>query len=288
MPPKEQGLDLEELKVDPRVWQRLATPLEGSNVLGNVFVDEKENPFQKDPKGAMEKIQSLAAAGKLYLRDLGRSRHFHKVEKDGDNLKLGEKHEMKLSNRNIDLPLSILMWATGKYLRSWGLESIPNWFDKKREERAAINKMEARYKDEFKSLTSEQKKELKNLRKQEKQEAKQAKQEAKLQKKLEKLKKEAEKAQQKLDKLKNKNKEKSEEKAKKKTKKKTGRKNKKEIKEKESDQLTKDIKKETQEIQDSLSPPENPNLDKETGSLINEETPQNQPDFPNLDDETGP
>lgn len=288
MPPKEQGLDLEELKVDPRVWQRLATPLEGSNVLGNVFVDEKENPFQKDPKGAMEKIQSLAATGKLYLRDLGRSRHFHKVEKDGDNLKLGEKHEMKLSNRNIDLPLSILMWATGKYLRSWGLKWIPDMIDKKREERAAINKMEAQYKDEFKGLTSEQKKELKDLRKQEKQEAKQAKQEAKLQKKLEKLKKEAEKAQQKLDKLKNKNKEKSEEKAKKKAKKKTGRKNKKEIKEKESDQLTKDIKKETQEIQDSLSPPENPNLDKETGSMIHEETPQNQSDYPILDDETGP
>ena len=228
MPPEEQGLDLEQLKVDPRVWQRLATPLDGSNVLGNVFVDEKENPFQKDPIGSMEKIQSLAAAGKLYLRDLGRSRHFHKVEKDGDNLKLGEKHEMKLSNRNIDLPLSILMWATGKYLRSWGLESIPNWFDKKREERAAINKMEAQYKEEFKSFTKEQKKELKDLRKQEKQEAKQKKQaekqeakqkkqEAKLQKKLDKLKKEAEKAQQKLDKLKNKDKKKTEEKAKKKT-----------------------------------------------------------------------
>lgn len=201
MPPEEQGLDLEQLKVDPRVWQRLATPLDGSNVLGNVFVDEKENPFQKDPKGSMEKIQSLAAAGKLYLRDLGRSRHFHKVEKDGDNLKLGQKHEMKLSNRNIDLPLSILMWATGKYLRSWGLESIPNWFDKKREERAAINKMEAQYKEEYKGFTKEQKKALKDLRKQEKQEAKQAKQDAKLQRKLDQLKKEAEKTQKELDKL---------------------------------------------------------------------------------------
>ena len=309
MPPEEQGLDLEQLKVDPRVWQRLATPLDGSNVLGNVFVDEKENPFQKDPIGSMEKIQSLAAAGKLYLRDLGRSRHFHKVEKDGDNLKLGEKHEMKLSNRNIDLPLSILMWATGKYLRSWGLERIPNWFDKKREERAAINKMEAQYKEEFKSFTKEQKKELKDLRKQEKQEAKQkkqaeqqaakqAKQEAKLQKKLDKLKKEAEKAQQKLDKLKNKDKKKTEEKAKKKTKKKTGRKNKKEIKEKETDPLTKaiekeaqelqdfldapDIEKEVKELEDFLNPPENPNRDNETGPLIEEEP---HPDLLIFDDD---
>ena len=130
MPPEEQGLDLEQLKVDPRVWQRLATPLDGSNVLGNVFVDEKENPFQKDPIGSMEKIQSLAAAGKLYLRDLGRSRHFHKVEKDGDNLKLGQKHEMKLSNRNIDLPLSILMWMIRQSCRRvyrlfWGAVRKP-------------------------------------------------------------------------------------------------------------------------------------------------------------------
>ena len=175
MPPEENGLDLEQLKIDPRLWLRLATPLDGSNVLGNVFVGEKENPFVKDPNGSMNKIKNLAAEGKLYLRDFARARHFQKVENDGDNLKLGEKHEAKLSNRNIDIFFSVLLWATGKYLRSWGLEWIPNLIDKKREERAEINKLDDKYVEEYNSLTDKQKADLKALRKQEKKDAKEAK-----------------------------------------------------------------------------------------------------------------
>ena len=37
MPNNDQTLDLEKLKTDPKMWMRLATPLDGSNVLKHVF-----------------------------------------------------------------------------------------------------------------------------------------------------------------------------------------------------------------------------------------------------------
>ena len=41
MPKDEKKIDLENLKVDPRMWMRLATPLDDSDVLGNVFRKRK-------------------------------------------------------------------------------------------------------------------------------------------------------------------------------------------------------------------------------------------------------
>ena len=185
----EQIMDLEKLKMDPRMWMRLATPLDDSNVLGNVFQD-KENPFEKNSKAAMETVQKLASEGKLYMREKGRSRHFREVKMDGEALKLGDQHEMKLANRSSDPVLGALMWMSRGYFKWLGLEKVSNWFDERLKRRDAIKEMDNQYKEEYKSLTEEEKKELKALRKHEKN-----------LKKLEKVKKEAEKTQQELDKI---------------------------------------------------------------------------------------
>ena len=136
----EQGIDLEKLKTDPRMWLRLATPLGNGNVLGNVFTD-KENPFTKDAPGAMEKVQKLASEGKLYLRDLGRSRHFKKGEKGADGLNLGAQHEIKLSNSTAGFGLSVLMRMSRAYFKWIGLDSISNWFDGRLKRRSEIKEL---------------------------------------------------------------------------------------------------------------------------------------------------
>ena len=80
MPNNQQGFDLKALKTYPKMWMRLAMPSENGKYLENVFKD-KENPFEKNDQAAVETLEKLAAEGKLYLRDFGRSRHFQKVEK---------------------------------------------------------------------------------------------------------------------------------------------------------------------------------------------------------------
>lgn len=195
-----QGFDLEQLKRDPNMWMRLAMPSKNGDSLESVF-KKKENPFEKNDLAAVETIQRLAAEGKLYLRERGRSRHFHKVETDGDNLKLGDQHEMKLSNRTTDPVLAGLMWLSRVYFKWIGLERISNWFDKRLQHRAEIIELDNRYKEEYKSLSKEEKKVLKALRKHEKN-----------LKKLEKIQKEAVKTQQELDKIQGKDKTKTKEK----------------------------------------------------------------------------
>ena len=179
------------------MWMRLATPLDDSDVLGNVF-QEKENPFEKAGNAAMDKVKELASKGKLYLRDFARSRHFHKVEMEGEELKLGDQHEMKLRNRDTDPVLGALMWLSRTYFKWVGLDRISNWFDQKLQRRSGLVEMDDRYKEEYDSLSDDEKQELKDLRKQEKQEAK-------AQKKLEKLEKELEKAREELNQIQGKN-----------------------------------------------------------------------------------
>lgn len=156
MPDDRQGFDLEQLKRDPDMWMRLAMPSKNGDSLENVF-KKKENPFEKNDQAAVETIQRLAAEGTLYLRERGRSRHFHKVETDGDNLKLGDQHEMKLSNRATDPVLAGLMWLSRGYFKWIGLERISNWFDKRLQHRAEIIELDNRYKEEYKSLSKEEK-----------------------------------------------------------------------------------------------------------------------------------
>lgn len=189
MPNNEREFNLEKLKVDPRIWMRLAMPSKNGGSLESVFKD-KDNPFDKNSKAAMETVQRLASEGKLYVREFGRSRHFHKVEMDGDSLKLGKQHEMKISNRNTDPVLGALMWMSRGYFKWLGFNGISNWFDKRVQRRAEIKELDKRYKEEYRSLTKDQKKQLKALRKHEKN-----------LKKLEKLQKEADKSQSELDKL---------------------------------------------------------------------------------------
>ena len=189
MPNNEREFNLEKLKVDPRMWMRLAMPSKNGDSLESVFKD-KENPFDKNSKAAMETVQRLASEGKLYVREFGRSRHFHKVEMDGDSLKLGKQHEMKISNRNTDPVLGALMWMSRGYFKWLGFDGISNWFDKRVQRRAEIKELDKRYKEEYRSLTKDQKKQLKALRKHEKN-----------LKKLEEIQKEADKSQSELDKL---------------------------------------------------------------------------------------
>ena len=189
MPYNQQGLDLKALKTDPKMWMRLAMPSKNGKYLENVFKD-KENPFEKNNQAAVETLEKLAAEGKLYLRDFGRSRHFQKVEKGDDGLKLGAQHEIKLSNSTAGFGLSVLMRLSRAYFKWIGLESISNWFDGRLKRRAELNELNSRYKEEYKSLTKEEKKELKALRKHEKN-----------LKKLENFQKEVNKTQQELDEL---------------------------------------------------------------------------------------
>lgn len=188
MPTVEQGFSLEKLKSDPKMWMRLAMPSKNGNSLESVFKG-KENPLEKNDQAAVETIQKLAAEGKLYLRDFGRSRHFHKVEKDGEKLKLGNQQEMKFSNSTADPVLGGLMWLSRAWFKWIGLNGISNWFDKRLKHRAELQELNSRYKEEYSSLTKEEKKELKALRKHEKN-----------LNKLEKAQKEAEKTQRELDK----------------------------------------------------------------------------------------
>lgn len=189
MPDMEQGFDLEKLKTDPQMWKRLAMQKRDGNILENVFED-KDNPFDKNAIGAMETVKRLAAEGKLYLRETGRSRHFHKVEKDGDNLKLGAQHEMRLATRGSDPVQGVLLWLSRGYFNWLGIGFLANWYDRRLKRRAERNEIDSRYKQEYKSLSKEEKKKLKALKKHEKN-----------LKKLEDAKKEAEKTQQELDKF---------------------------------------------------------------------------------------
>ena len=189
MPYNQQGLDLKALKTDPKMWMRLAMPSKNGKYLENVFKD-KENPFEKNNQAAVETLEKLAAEGKLYLRDFGRSRHFQKVEKGDDGLKLGAQHEIKLSNSTAGFGLSVLMRLSRAYFKWIGLERISNWFDGRLKRRAELNELNSRYKEEYKSLTKEEKKELKALRKHEKN-----------LKKLENFQKEVNETQQELDEL---------------------------------------------------------------------------------------
>ena len=189
MPYNQQGLDLKALKTDPKMWMRLAMPSKNGKYLENVFKD-KENPFEKNNQAAVETLEKLAAEGKLYLRDFGRSRHFQKVEKGDDGLKLGAQHEIKLSNSTAGFGLSVLMRLSRAYFKWIGLERISNWFDGRLKRRAELNELNSRYKEEYKSLTKEEKKELKALRKHEKN-----------LNKLENFQKEVNKTQQELDEL---------------------------------------------------------------------------------------
>ena len=157
MPYNQQGLDLKALKTDPKMWMRLAMPSKNGKYLENVFKD-KENPFEKNNQAAVETLEKLAAEGKLYLRDFGRSRHFQKVEKGDDGLKLGAQHEIKLSNSTAGFGLSVLMRLSRAYFKWIGLERISNWFDGRLKRRAELNELNSRYKEEYKSLTKEEKK----------------------------------------------------------------------------------------------------------------------------------
>ena len=179
MPKDEQEFDLEKLSKDPSLWMRLAMPAKGSGKLRNVF-KRNENPFTKDSEEAMEKVQKLLAEGKLYVREQGRSRHFRKVEKDGDKLKLGATEEKKTTGNSSLLGIW-LMKANRAYLKWIGLDRISNWLDKRVKRQEEIRGRDKQYKKEYKSMSRKKKKALKELRKQEKKEAKLQKKQAKLQ-----------------------------------------------------------------------------------------------------------
>ena len=184
---------LETLKSDPLMWKRLATPIGRRKDLGNVFPD-KENPFTKDGvAAAMQKIQELAAQGKLYLREEGRSRHFRKLELDGNKLKPTETFEASVEN-NGNMIYSGLMRASRAYFKWLGLDRISGWFDKRVQKYDTQWDREHEYKEEFKSMTSKQKSDLKKLRKKEKQEEK-------ARSKLENLEKETAKARKELEEI---------------------------------------------------------------------------------------
>lgn len=187
--PKPNELNIEEFKMDPRLWLRLATPLDGSSVLGNVFTD-KENPFLKNPEAAMAKIQGLASEGKLFLRDKGRIRHFREVTMTEDGLKIGDKREMKFGNIHADLPLRILMWFSKQFFRGLGWNGISNWFEERLSRARETIKLNDQYKNEYKEMSDIEKQQLKALRKHEKN-----------LKKLEKIQNDVLKTQQALDKL---------------------------------------------------------------------------------------
>ena len=197
----DQELDLEKLKTDAFMWSRLAMPIDSSDVLKNVF-SGTENPFEKNSEAAMEKVRSLAADGKLYMRDFGRSRHFRKVEQDGEKLNLGEKYDMRVRTTYSDPVLAALMYASSAYFNWIGIKFMSKWLDGRLERRRAYIEKEDHYKAEYKMLTSDQKADLKKLRAQEKAESKELQKETKaLKKESDALKKEMQKAREELDKL---------------------------------------------------------------------------------------
>ena len=166
----QKSFDLELLKTDSRLWKRLSTPVGRGRTLGNVF-NEKENPFEKDGYAAMEMVKRLAAEGKLFVREDGRSRHYRKVEMDGEKMNLSNTFEAK-TDLGGDPIYSGLMRASRAYFKWLGWDSLSNWFDKRVQTYDAVQARKKTYKEEYKNLSSKEKKALKQLRKQEKQEAK--------------------------------------------------------------------------------------------------------------------
>ena len=203
MPNGDQLFDLEKLRKDPELWKRLSAPVDDSGTLGNIFRG-KENPFEKNGEVAMQQVRDLASQGKLYVREFGRSRHFRKVEQDGDNLKLDNVSEHGFQSRANGPVFGVLLRLSRAYFKWIGIDFISNWIDKRMKIRDATIERDKQYKAEYKSLSSDQKKELKDLRKQEKQEKKTQKRlekaERKEQKRLEKAQKRMEKAQKRWEK----------------------------------------------------------------------------------------
>lgn len=189
MADNQKSFDLEKLKTDPGLWKRLATPFEGSDKMGNVFL-EKENPFiAASAAAAMEKVRKLAEEGKLYVREFGRSRHFQKVEKDGEHVKLGEQVDAKTAGP-YDPALGLLHRLSQRYFRRFGMEKIANWFGKRVEKYDAYLELDKQYKREYDSMSKAQKEQLKALRKREKKENSLQEKEKSLQEELEKVQKE--------------------------------------------------------------------------------------------------
>lgn len=197
MPNDAQGFDWEKIKTDPKLWMRLAMPMDKTNALGRVFKGE-ENPFQRDGDAAIERLKTLAATGQLYLREYGRSSHFRKVEMEKDQPKLTDRYELRL-NGNTDPVAGFLMRLSRSYFKWIGINSISNWFDKRLKLRDERIEHDKRYREEFSTLSKAEKIEIKET-------AKQQKKEAKAQKKLDKLKKELEKAQEELNQIQGKDK----------------------------------------------------------------------------------
>lgn len=171
-------LDLNSLKVDPKLWMRLVVQDKENDAMHRVF-QGTENPFEKNPNESMERLQNLAASGKLFVRERGRSRHFRKLEQDGENLKQGDLYEQRMDVLASDPVMGLMMRLTRGYFKWLGLDSLSNWVDKKVKKRESLLEQDALYKEEYKSLTKTEKKDLKNTRKEEKEELKQAKQKQK-------------------------------------------------------------------------------------------------------------
>lgn len=203
MPKDTKGFNWETLKTDPSLWKRLVTPNSDDKTLTSVFKGE-ENPLKGDDESAVEKLKKLADAGQLYVREYGRASHFRKVKMDGDEPKLGSMYVQKL-NGNTDPMAGLFMRMSRAYFKWIGLESLSNWFDKKLKQRDERIERDKRTKEEYKTLSKDEKAALKKQIKKEQREAKaqkkQEKLEAKAQKKLEKLQKEVEKARKELEKL---------------------------------------------------------------------------------------
>ena len=194
MPKSKDRYELKDLKDDDEIWKRFAMSKGDSGLLENVFKDTKENPFAKNAGPAMERLQKLAAEGKLYVREYGRARHFRKVEMEGEELKLGEMHDRRLARRSSDPVMGFLMYLSSGYFNWLGINWLSKWFDKRLERRRELLKQDEQYKTEYDALTDEEKKDLKALRKHEKQEEK-----ARI--KLEKLQKALQKAQEEYDRI---------------------------------------------------------------------------------------
>ena len=180
MPNDKTEFDLEKLKTDSQMWMRLAMSVEGSDRLENVFPGTK-NPFEEYGEASIEKVRKLADEGKLYVREFGRSRHFRQVEKDGDKLNLGDTKEIRVNTTYSDPALAVLMYLSRAFFKGsaidrfvdWiGLGSISGWFDKRLEHRRELIDKEERYKQEYNSMTDDQKEKLKELRANEKEVAK--------------------------------------------------------------------------------------------------------------------
>ena len=199
----QEQFELEKLKNDPDLWKRICAYNEKTGQMEHLFKD-KENPFTRGGDAPMNRIREVAEKGNLYMREHGRARHFRKADLEENQLKLGDMREAKLS-RTSDPFMTGLLWATRGYLRWIGLDRIANWLDKRMQKRAERRQEDLRYREEFDSLSDDQKKDMKKLRKEEKQAKKQEKERIKQQKKAENLAKKQEKArikqQKKIEKL---------------------------------------------------------------------------------------